>query len=197
MKGHKQIYELYERILATKFSEEEQRQLKRIVRKEQLAKAAETQQSHRRSSTHNRNSSPSIVTASDDTHEVKANRLMLMNCKEGVTYKTLLAMYLTFFTSMTISSFGFFTMIFFFEEDFGLSPEKALSTVSLLLFYGMPFNLISSVFSGYIFNRFGRKKPILAGFIVTITALLFIPFVGTIEAVLGLLIVAQITSAWT
>ena len=120
-----------------------------------------------------------------------------MNCKEGVTYKTLLAMYLTFFTSMTISSFGFFTMIFFFEEDFGLTPEKALSTVSLLLFYGMPFNLISSVFSGYIFNRFGRKKPILAGFLVTLTALLCVPFVGTIEAVLCLLIVTQITSAWT
>ena len=49
--------------------------------------------------------------------EVKLGALF-MNCKEGVTYKTLLAMYLTFFTNMTISSFGFFTMIFFFEEDF-------------------------------------------------------------------------------
>ena len=122
---------------------------------------------------------------------------MYMNCKEGVTYKTLLAMYLTFFTSMTISSFGFFTMIFFFEEDYHQTPQKALSTVSLLLFYGMPFNLISSVFSGYIFNKFGRKKPIFIGFFMTLTILVFIPFVGTIDGVLVLMIISQITSAWT
>ena len=62
------------------------------------------------------------MTNSEDTSEIKQNRLMFMNCKEGVTYKTLLAMYLTFFTNMTISSFGFFLMIFFFEEDYHQTP---------------------------------------------------------------------------
>ena len=55
LKGHKQIYELYERILYEKFTPEEQQSLKRIVRKEKLAKAAEANQVNHRSSTHNQN----------------------------------------------------------------------------------------------------------------------------------------------
>ena len=66
IKGHKQIYELYERILYEKFTPEEQQSLKRIVRKEQLAKAAETNQGGYRSSTHNRNSSPGVEQTSED-----------------------------------------------------------------------------------------------------------------------------------
>ena len=54
----------------------------------------------------------------------------------------------------------------------------------------MPFNLISSVFSGYVFNKFGRKRPIFIGFFLTLTILVLIPFVGTVEAVFGLMIIS-------
>ena len=128
---------------------------------------------------------------------MKSNRIMFLNCKEGVTFMTIFAMYFTFFTSMTISSFGFFIMIFFFEEDYNMSPEKALSTVSMLLFYGTPFNLLSSVTSGYVFNKFGRKKPILLGFVGTLSILVWIPFVGRVDGVLALMILSQITTAYT
>ena len=56
-------------------------------------------------------------------------------------------------------------------------PEKALSTAAWLVFIGYPFNLVSSILSGYLFARYGRRIVITFGFIVAVTAILLIPFI--------------------
>ena len=86
-------------------------------------------------------------------------------------------MYLTFFCSMVLSSYFLFTIIFYFEIEFDMKPEIALSTFSLCFFWSNPFSIISTVCSGYVFSRFGRRKPIFAAFVVSITGALLLPWV--------------------
>ena len=105
---------------------------------------------------------------------------MFLDCKPGVTHTTILSMLGVFFTNFSFSSYVFFTLIFFLEDPatFNMSPERALSQAAWLLFLSYPFNLISSILSGYLFVRFGRRKVILAGFIFGITGTILIPFVS-------------------
>ena len=100
---------------------------------------------------------------------------------------------------MVLGSFTLFIMIFFFEQEFNMKPETALSTVSLLIFFSIPLNILSSTLSGYIFNRYGRKKPILAGFLISITGCLLVPYAGqTVYPNIYLLVcMIHIGSAWT
>ena len=112
-----------------------------------------------------------------DEAEVQ-NRILFLNCKEGVKRTTILSMYLTFFCSMVLSSYCLFTIIFYFEIEFDMKPEIALSTFSLCFFWSNPFSIISTVCSGYVFSRFGRRKPIFAAFVVSITGALLLPWVG-------------------
>ena len=83
---------------------------------------------------------------------------MFLYCKEGVTTVNILSMFGVFFTNFSLSSYCFFILVFFLEapDTFSMSPEKALSTGAWLIFLGYPFNLISSVCSGYLFVKFGR-----------------------------------------
>ena len=92
---------------------------------------------------------------------------------------TIISMFGVFFTNFSLSSYIFFVMIFFLEDPttFNLAPEKALSTAAWLVFIGYPFNLISSILSGYLFARYGRRIVITFGFIVAVTAILLIPFI--------------------
>ena len=104
-----------------------------------------------------------------------------MECKQGVTYYTIFSMFGVFFTNFSLSSYVFFILIFFLEDPttFNMAPDKALSQAAWLLFFAYPFNLVSSIFSGYLFVKFGRRKIIIAGFLIGITACLLVPFVGT------------------
>ena len=110
-------------------------------------------------------------------------------------------MFGVFFTNFSFSSYLFFVLIFMLEEPlmFNMTPEKALSMASWLLFLGYPFNFLSSIVSGYLFVKFGRRKVILAGFLIAITAALLIPLLGmTIYPNLVLLIAAiNLGTAWT
>ena len=126
---------------------------------------------------------------------------MFLDCKPGVKFGTIASMFGVFFTNFTLSSYAFFILMFFLQEPttFNMSPEKALSTGAWLVFTAYPFNLISSVLSGIMFVRFGRRKVILAGFLIAITALFLVPYIGMdIYPNLFLLIsLLNIGTAWT
>ena len=53
------------------------------------------------------------------------NIIMYMDCKPGVTYITILSMFMVFFTNFSFSSYVFFILIFFFEDPltFNMQPE--------------------------------------------------------------------------
>ena len=110
-------------------------------------------------------------------------------------------MFGVFFTNFSFSSYIFFVLIFLLEDPklFGMAPEAALSQASFLIFCGYPFNLLSSIISGYLFVKFGRRKVIIAGFLIGITAALLVPFFGMqIYPNLLLMIAAiNIGTAWT
>ena len=127
--------------------------------------------------------------------------MLFLDCKEGVTTCTILSMFLVFFTNFSFSSYMFFVLIFLLEDPtmYKMNPETALSQASWLIFLGYPFNVLSSICSGYLFVRFGRRKIILAGFIIAITAGFLVPFFGlTLYPNLMLLIAAvNVGTAWT
>jgi len=110
-------------------------------------------------------------------------------------------MFGVFFTNFAFSSYVFFILIFLLEEPttFNFSPERALSQASWLIFLGYPFNVLSSIVSGYLFVRFGRRKIIIAGFLIAVTAAFLVPFIGLqIFPHLFLLTAAiNIGTAWT
>ena len=129
------------------------------------------------------------------------NRVCFLDCKEGVTTGTILSMFGVFFTNFSFSSYVFYILIFFLEDPktFSMSPEKALSTAAWLLCVCYPFNLVSSLFSGYLFVRFGRRNIILTGFLLGISSCMFVPFMSySIYPNLFLVIVmVNIGTAWT
>ena len=57
------------------------------------------------------------------------NRVLFLDCKEGVTTCTILSMFLVFFTNFSFSSYMFFVLIFLLEDPtmYKMSPETALS----------------------------------------------------------------------
>mmetsp|Transcript_37106 Transcript_37106/g.48771 ORF Transcript_37106/g.48771 Transcript_37106/m.48771 type:complete len:111 (+) Transcript_37106:442-774(+) len=110
-------------------------------------------------------------------------------------------MFGVFFTNFSFSSYMFFVLIFLLEDPitFKMTPETALSQASWLIFLGYPFNVLSSIVSGYLFVKFGRRKIILAGFILGITATFLVPFIGlTLYPNLLMLIACiNVGTAWT
>ena len=115
---------------------------------------------------------------------------------------TILSMFGVFFTNFAFSSYVFFMLIFFLEDPntYQMSPERALSQAAWLLFIGYPFNLVSSIASGYLFVRLGRKKLIAAGFIIGISSLFLVPYIAasSIYPNMFLLVAAvNIGTAWT
>ena len=109
------------------------------------------------------------------------NRIMFLDCKEGVTYCTILSMFGVFFTNFAYSSYVFFILIFILEDPktFAMTPELALSSASWLIFLCYPFNVVSSLISSYMFMTFGRRSVILSGFMICVTATLCVPYLGT------------------
>ena len=133
---------------------------------------------------------------------VSAENIVLgLNCKEGVTHWTILSMLLVFFTSFTFSSYCFFVLIFIFEDSqfFHMGPAAALRSAAWLIFWGYPFNLMSSMLTGYLFVKFGRRKVILAGFLMSITGGLLTPFCGKsiFPGMYLAILLIHIGSAWT
>ena len=118
-----------------------------------------------------------------------------------MTHLTVLSMYSVFFTSFAFSSYCFFVLIFIFEESryFQMGPASALSSAAWLIFWGYPFNLLSSMLTGYLFVKCGRRKLILAGFILSITGALLTPFVGKsiFPGMYCCILLIHIGSAWT
>ena len=104
---------------------------------------------------------------------------MFLDCKPGVTYTTVFSMFGVFFTNFSFSSYVFFIMIFFLEDPttFNMTPDKALSQAAMLVFLSYPFNMVSSILSGYLFVKFGRRKVILSGFLLGITSAILVPYV--------------------
>lgn len=56
------------------------------------------------------------------------NSVMYLDCKPGVTYLTVLSMFMVFFTNFSFSSYVFFILIFLLEDPstFNMSPDVAL-----------------------------------------------------------------------
>ena len=112
-----------------------------------------------------------------------------------------MSMFGVFFTNYSWSSYVFFILIFFLEDKstFAMSPEKALSSAAWLIFLGYPFNIISSLAAGYLFIRFGRRRVILAGFMIAITAGFMFPFVGNVlyPNIFILIALVNVGTAWT
>lgn len=129
------------------------------------------------------------------------NTVFGLDCKEGVTHGTIASMFLVFFTTFAFSSYCFFVLIFIFEESkyFHMGPAKALSSAAWLIFAGYPFNLMSSMLTGYLFVRFGRQKVILAGFLMSVTGGLLTPFAGqsVFPGMYLCILLIHIGSAWT
>lgn len=112
-----------------------------------------------------------------------------------------MSMFGVFFTNFAYSSYIFFILIFFLEDErtFNMSPEKALSSAAWLVFLGYPFNVVSSLACGYLFVRFGRRRVILAGFLIAITSGLLFPFVGNTlyPNIFVLVALINVGTAWT
>jgi len=68
-----------------------------------------------------------------------------------------------------------------------------------LIFLGYPFNLLSSIVSGYLFVKFGRRKIIILGFFIGITAAFLVPFFGMqmYPNLLMMIAAVNIGTAWT
>jgi len=110
-------------------------------------------------------------------------------------------MFGVFFANFAFTSYVFFILIFLLEDPgtYNLTPKKALSSAAWLIFLGYPFNLVSSLASGYLFMRFGRRKVIFTGFMIAVTAGFLVPFVGMKQYPNLLILIAfiNIGTAWT
>ena len=145
------------------------------------------------------------VSSEDDEYakakpiNVEKNMVLWLECKEGVTLWTVLSMFSVFFTSFAFSSYCFFVLIFIFEDSayFHMGPARALQKVAWLLFASYPFNVISSMLTGYLFVKFGRKNLILAGFALSITGALAVAFSPNIQVLYLFIVLIHIGSAWT
>jgi len=131
-----------------------------------------------------------------------SNKIFFLNCKQGVTHLTILSMFGVFFANFTFSSYAFFILIFFLEDpaSYNMTPDQALSAAAWLVFLGYLFGLVSSLANGPLMLKYGRKKVILAGFILGITALFLVPFIGTsiiYPNVMIMVVLMNIGSAWT
>ena len=131
--------------------------------------------------------------------ENDANIILWLECKEGGTLWTLLSMFSVFFTSFTFSSYCFFVLVFLFEDSkyFHMEPALALRSAAFLIFWGYPFNLVSSMLTGQLYVKFGRRKLILAGFFLSITGGLLAPFAPNVYVMYLYILLVHIGSAWT
>ena len=147
----------------------------------------------------------SDVSSTDDCYtrygsiNQKSNVILWLECKEGVTIGTLMSMFSVFFTSFTFSSYCFFILIFLFEDSkyYHMDPAMALRSSAFLIFWGYPFNLISSLLSGQLFVKYGRRNVILAGFMLSITGGLLAPFTPNVYLMYLAILLVHIGSAWT
>ena len=184
----KETYALYESIKLRDFDESERETLQRLARVEEIQDNAGSLED-------------SDEFTKKGTERSEGNRIFLLDCKDGVTHATILSMFGVFFTNFAFSSYVFFILIFYLEDpaSFNMTPEKALSTAAWLVFIGYPFNLLSSLISGYLFLKFGRRKVIFAGFMIGITAALAVPYCGTniYPSMMILIALVNIGTAWT
>lgn len=87
--------------------------------------------------------------------------------------------YLTIFTSTALSSYVMFILIFFLQDEpFSLRAEESLYVAGKLLFLSYPFCIVASFGSGWIYGKFGKRRPIFVGFILSVLALGFAPFLS-------------------
>ncbi len=113
---HKDIYKLYEKILTENFNKRDQASLRRMAKQESLQDTTSAKDS-------------SNFRKSSEINSVLGNRILFLDCKEGVTLCTVLSMFGVFFTNFAFSSYIFFILIFLLEDPatFALTPELALS----------------------------------------------------------------------
>ena len=78
-----------------------------------------------------------------------------------------------------------------------MGPARALQKVAWLLFASYPFNVLSSMLTGFLFVKFGRKNLILSGFVLTITGALLVPFAPNVQVMYLCIVLCHIGSAWT
>ena len=131
-----------------------------------------------------------------------SNIIFLLDCKQGVTHVTILSMFGVFFANFTFSSYCFFILIFFLEDpaSHNMNPDQALGTAAWLVFIGYLFGLAANLANGPLMLRYGRRKVILTGFLLGITAIFLVPFIGrTIiyPNVMIMVVIMNIGSAWT
>ena len=114
---HKEIYEMYEQIITTKFNQRDQASLRKMAKQESLQDDQVLLET----------SSPDLK--DDQLLTPTGNRIVFLDCKEGVTTCTILSMFGVFFTNFAFSSYIFFILIFLLEDPdtYNLTPEIALS----------------------------------------------------------------------
>ena len=147
----------------------------------------------------------SDVSSTDDcytrqsSNTAGSNVILWLECKEGVTAWTLVSMFSVFFTSFTFASYCFFILVFLFEDSkyYHMEPAMALRSSAFLIFWGYPFNMVSSLLSGQLYVKYGRRNVILAGFLLSITGGLLSPFAPNVYVMYLTILLVHIGSAWT
>jgi MFS family permease len=104
-----------------------------------------------------------------------------LKCHAGITKINIIGAFLVLFTSASFSAYNVFILIFFLEDKyqpFAMKPAEALSAAAELLFFSFPFCIITSFGSGWIFGKFGRRKPIFTGYLIGVLGASIVPFVA-------------------
>jgi MFS family permease len=94
-----------------------------------------------------------------------------------------------------------FVLIFFLvdSEYFHMKPDTAMATAAQLLGLSWPFYLVTTLTAGWVFVRFGRRRPIILAYFFGVTGIIILPFIAQtiFPGVYMCLILIQIGAAVT
>ena len=122
------------------------------------------------------------LTADIPTHlksnDTPTRRFFGLTVKKETTCANAFAIFYLHFVNIASSAFVNSQMIFLLksEDHFAISQHDIGRATSRLVFVLFIFSMIFSPMFGYIFDLFGRRKPILISMLFKIVVVLFLPY---------------------